>query len=290
MDHDIFSIRAARDVTLCGSNVYARPEFHPDRIMETEHDLMYVFAGEWQLIQDNVTYTVAAGDVILLRAGSHHYAPTPCSANSMNLFIHFSRLPEDRLAVPLTAAEASSYAMGDTVAIPTLVHCGTQSEVENLFRNIITVYWSRRDDKHRKLRLLLMQLLSELSYFARRAPAGNETQAWFTALLQAMRAETGRFFTLEEAAALADMSPRTFSTRFRKLLGRSFQQYQMETKLQLAYDSLTTGPYSVKQVSEMYGFCDPYYFSRVFKKTYGMSPKEVKQMDPSANFNRPWMH
>lgn len=288
MQYDIFSLKHPRSVTLCGSNVYARPELHPERIMD-EHDLLYVYSGEWTLVQDDMTYVVRSGDVILLRAGSHHYSPAPCSANSMNMFIHFSKAAADRLAVQMSTVETSTYAMGDAVCIPTVIHCGTQGDVESLFQNIIDTFWSRRDDRDRKLSMLLATLLSELSYHARKTPYSRESQIWFAQLLQTMRAEMGRFFTLEEAAAIADMNVRTFSTRFRKVLGRSFQQYQMETKLQMAHDSLSTGPYTVKQVAEMYGFCDPYYFSRVFKKAYGVAPKEIKQQDPSANYNRPWM-
>lgn len=288
MKYDIFSIAHAHEITLCGTNVYARPEFHPDRTMP-EHDLLYVYSGEWTLVQDDISYTVGAGDVILLHAGSHHYAPVPCAANSMNMFIHFSRRLDDRMNVALSMAEAAAHASGDAVCIPTVIHCGTQGTVESLFREIIDVFWSRRDDRDRKLRMLLALLLAELSFFARKEPAGKEQQEWFVDLLKALKAEIGRFFTLEEAAAIAHMQIRTFSSRFRKLTGRTFQQYQMETKLQMAYDTLSTGPYTVKQVAEMYGFCDPYYFSRVFRKLYGMPPKAVKQLDPSANINRPWM-
>lgn len=288
MQYEIFSLKQPHVVTECGTNVYPRPEMHPDRTMP-DHDLMYVYAGEWTVIQENTAYHVAAGDVLLLRAGSHHYAPAPCAANSMNMFIHFGRQADDRLNVALSFAEAASYASGDSVCIPTIVHCGTQGTVESLFREIIDVFWSRRDDRERKLGMLLSLLLAELSYHARKIPAGKEQELWFTELLQAMRAQMGRFFTLEEAAELSGMQVRTFSSRFRKVTGRSFQQYQMDTKLQMAYDSLSGGPYTVKQVADMYGFCDPYYFSRVFKKTFGIPPKDVKQLDPAANLNRPWM-
>lgn len=47
------------------------------------------------------------------------------------------------------------------------------------------------------------------------------------------------------------------------------------------------GGYNVKTVAERFGFCDPYYFSRMFKKRFGVSPKQIKAHDPSANINRP---
>ena len=56
--------------------------------------------------------------------------------------------------------------------------------------------------------------------------------------------------------------------------------------MEAAYRDLRTGQHSVKDVALSYGFCDAYYFSRQFKKKFGMSPKLLKQRDPSANVNR----
>ena len=71
MKVDLFQHDITRRVTLCGTNIYPFPEYHVDRIME-EHDLMYIHEGVWQIAQDGVIYDLKAGDVILLRAGSHH--------------------------------------------------------------------------------------------------------------------------------------------------------------------------------------------------------------------------
>ena len=71
MEYSILPNSPNRLVTLCGENVYPQPELHPDRVMD-EHDLMYVYSGEWTLVQDETVYQVQAGDLIFLRAGSHH--------------------------------------------------------------------------------------------------------------------------------------------------------------------------------------------------------------------------
>ena len=47
------------------------------------------------------------------------------------------------------------------------------------------------------------------------------------------------------------------------------------------------GGYTVKEVAQTFGFCDPYYFSRTFKKTYGLSPSEVRYHPPGAHIHRP---
>lgn len=285
---DILSLVNDRQVTICGTNVYTNPEYHPDRIME-EHDLMYVCQGEWQIVQDNICHHIRAGDMLLLHAGGHHFAPVPCSANAKNLFIHFTASPEDRINVDLPSAEVSSYAIGSQVCLPPVINCGTRNEIESLMLSVIDAYWSHRDDQQRRMTMLLNLLLAELSFIARKSPQVETTETWIFTLLAAMRAQPDHFFSLEEAAALVHMQVRTLSSHFRTIMGKSVHQYQLDTKLQMAYNSLTTNTYTVKQVSDMYGFCDPYYFSRVFKKKFGIAPKEIKLQNPAANIGRPWM-
>ena len=107
-----------------------------------------------------------------------------------------------------------------------------------------------------------------------------------TKLIQNIRMNPSRFITPEEAAQEAHMSVRTLSSRFKKIIGKTLHEYQMSVKLEMAYNLLCTGHYTVKEVSRDFGFCDPYYFSRVFKKAYGMPPSEIKDGPPGANVDR----
>lgn len=291
MLYDLLPLSDERRVTLCGSNVYPIPEYHPDRVME-EHDLLYIHEGEWNIAQDDEVYHLRSGDLIFLRAGGHHYSPTPCSVNARTMFIHCTRLSADRGRVELPVPAAARFATGREICLPTVLHCAEDSAVPDTFREIINVFWSRRDDRQRKLTLLLNLLLSELSYQSRRTPPPHSqiTDNWLIALLQALHTDTARFYTLEEAAELTHMQVRTLSARFRKLMGKSVHQYQLDLKLDMAYNALTTGQYSVKQVADSYGFCDPYYFSRVFKKRYGIAPSEIKRGNPAVNVHRPWIN
>lgn len=289
MKYDILSLSPQRRVVLCGTNLYPRAEQHPDRTME-EHDLLLIYDGEWTIVQDQTAYTLCAGDMILLRARSHHYSALPCTPNTKTMFIHFNRFVDDQSNVELSASEAYGYASGQFVCLPTVTHCDTGIDgIRSMMLSIIEAFWSRRDDRVRRLNMLLNILLADLSFLSRKSPIIAVQQDWIYTLLNAMSAEPGRFFKLTDAEDLVHMSTRTISNRFLKVMGQSFHQYQTEKKLQMAFSTLGSGTYTVKQVSEMYGFCDPYYFSRVFKKQYGVSPKDVKHKDPATNIDRPWM-
>ena len=283
MEYDILPLAMERSVTLCGTNVYPTPAIHDDRIME-EHNLLYIFEGEWEIGQDGTAYRLKSGDMMLMRAGSHHYGISPCSVNSRNMFFHFKQLKTDQGGVKLTPAEVRSYAEGDTVCLPTVIHCGTNNAVSVIARNIVHVFWSRRDDRERTLTLNLNCLLSELAFVARNSMSQGEE--WIIVLLQQMRMNPSRFVTPEEAAETAHMSVRTLSSRFKRIMGRTLHEYQVSMKLEMAYNALSTGHYSVKEVSQNFGFCDPYYFSRTFKKIYGVSPSELKRGNLSENVDR----
>ena len=287
--YDILSLSDQRHVVMCGTNLYLRPEHHPDRTM-TDYDLLLICEGEWTIVQDETAYSLQAGDMMLLRAGSHHYSALPCTPNTKSMFIHFNQLMDDRSNVGLPAAKAGSYAEGRFVCLPTVTHCDTGTDaVRSMVLEIISVFWSRRDDRARRLNMLFNLLLSDLAYLARKFPVVTTRQDWIYTLLDAMNAEPRRFFKLRDAEKLVHVSARTISARFINVMGKSFHQYQMEQKLQMACNTLESRIYTVKQVSEMYGFCDPYYFSRVFKKRYGLSPRDIKNRNPADNIDRPWM-
>ena len=286
MKYDLFSMTGSRRVLLCGTNYYPTSEYHVDRVLD-EHDLMYILEGNWQVAQDEDVYDLRAGDVILLRAGSHHWGTAPCTVGSRNMFIHFTRDAGDRLKTELTGAETRLYATGGHFCVGTLNHCGLKNQMNDLFRDVIQVYWGHREDRDRLLNILLNMILNELASMTRESEP--LTEDWITDLLSVLNRNPNRIFSLGEAAEFAGMSERLFSARFRKLMGKSFHEYQADRKLNLAYEALRTGRYTVREAAAEYGFTDPYYFSRLFRKKFGVPPSEIRKGEPSVNVNRPWM-
>ena len=67
----------------------------------------------------------------------------------------------------------------------------------------------------------------------------------------------------------------TLNRLFQKKIGRSPGQYLLEYRLQQSEKLLQMGM-TVKQTALSCGFEDPFYYSRVFRKHYGMPPSDYR--------------
>lgn len=72
-------------------------------------------------------------------------------------------------------------------------------------------------------------------------------------------------------------SPSFIISRFKKEVGVPVGKYISDRILTEAELKLRLTDMSVKDVSDFFGFCDQFYFSRVFTKFYGSSPREYRK-------------
>jgi two-component system response regulator YesN len=80
--------------------------------------------------------------------------------------------------------------------------------------------------------------------------------------------------SLNEVAAAINISSGYLSTIFRQETGICFTDYVTEIKIGQAKKLLRESEYKVYEISEMLGYQNAYYFSKVFKKITGMTPSE----------------
>ena len=79
---------------------------------------------------------------------------------------------------------------------------------------------------------------------------------------------------LSECVKLSGVSSRRFSDIFKASVNMTPNRYIVHRKVEYARELLRSGSLSVSEVAEICGFCDVYYFSRVFKAETGVPPKE----------------
>ena len=83
-------------------------------------------------------------------------------------------------------------------------------------------------------------------------------------------------FSLNVIAGYIGVSPSYFSSIFKQETGRSFVEYLTKVRIDKACELLKCTTLRTAEIGEKVGYNDPHYFSAIFKKVMGVSPKEFK--------------
>lgn len=82
--------------------------------------------------------------------------------------------------------------------------------------------------------------------------------------------------TLENVANYVHLHPSYFSTMFKQSIGSSFKEYINMVRIEESKRLLTNTDFSIIDIAIAIGFEDQSYFSKVFKKYTGMTPKQFR--------------
>lgn len=85
-----------------------------------------------------------------------------------------------------------------------------------------------------------------------------------------------RRLTLDEIAGQVHLNPQYFSVLFKRETGESVVSYLTNLRIEQAKTLLKETPQPINEIARASGFEDPDYFSRVFRRICGMSPREYR--------------
>lgn len=245
-------------------------------------------ATHWRLYQhdapggyldedDGTMWPLEAQRVYLVPSGRtlRSRCETPCR----QLYIHFDLLGFTGLsahrelfpgpvAVPAPAAfEASAANLADVmVAEP-----GQQ-------RDLFCRHPARECWVHGLLCEALGRYLSSVpSENLERFQARNRALHPFLSALAHMDAHLGEVMTNQDLGARCRMSEDYFIRRFRAAAGVTPAQYVLQRRVTRAAELLLSSDHSIERIAESTGFCDRYYFTRVFTRVVGRPPAAFRR-------------
>jgi two-component system response regulator YesN len=73
-----------------------------------------------------------------------------------------------------------------------------------------------------------------------------------------------------------NLSPCHFSAVFSQETGKTFKEYLTEIRIKKAKELLRTTTLKAFEICYQIGYNDPHYFSHVFRKNTGLTPKEFR--------------
>ncbi|WP_040207489.1 response regulator transcription factor [Neobacillus jeddahensis] len=84
--------------------------------------------------------------------------------------------------------------------------------------------------------------------------------------------------SLDDAAQIVYMNPHYVSKYFKQKTDQNFSEFVFQIKMEEAANLLKEMKYKAYEVSEMVGYSNAKNFTRAFRKYFGVSPKEYRQL------------
>ena len=106
-----------------------------------------------------------------------------------------------------------------------------------------------------------------------------------TQLLQYVEDHFREEISREQLSEMFYFDPDYITKIFKKETGMSFKNYVIEKRLSLAKDLLRNTDYSVSDISMRVGYDNYSYFTRLFKKSYGLTPVDYRNNPESSETN-----
>lgn len=109
-------------------------------------------------------------------------------------------------------------------------------------------------------------------------PSMSEYSRVITDALQVIHEKFAEKLNLAELAQEIHINPTYLSRRFHEEVGTSFSEYLMQYRIQMSKKFLLSYPdWSISTVAEKAGFNSQHYFSTIFRKIVGTTPKEYRE-------------
>lgn len=148
------------------------------------------------------------------------------------------------------------------------------AEVDAMRRRYLT---TQLPDKAAVDTLLRPLLLLLLCYDAARDKTGRPgEEELYRSLLQYLSDHCHRAVSMQELSNQFHYSPSTLSRFFRRKSGMTLPGYILSLRLCEAERLLKEKRCSVSEIARFLGFCNPGYFATVFRRRYGVSPKQYR--------------
>jgi AraC-like DNA-binding protein len=234
------------------------------RQKHANHLLIYCVRGKGELWIDKTNWNIKAGDLIILPEGVAHAYHADAKEPWSIYWIHY----EGRQAKAYTDFVAQSQAVLTVGQHPSLI-----TELEAILSLHKTAY-ALPAFIHGAC--LLKALLTSLSARITRA-ALKEDSLDIEAIQRLMQHRLGSALDLDDLAQQANLSKYYFIRRFHALTGHTPIQHFIHLKMQHACQLLDNTTDPIKQIATSVGYDDPYYFSKIFKKVVGVSPKNYRR-------------
>ena len=278
-------------VRMLGQIRYNDPWIHFFRCIN-EWVLYVIRDGNLYLQEDGVRYHLSAGDFFLLELGLTHegYQRAACDY----YYAHFThpdmcRAADERQAIAFLAEKRKKSLVGYNLeavdSTPPITYLPKQfrltgGEFKAQLRAAVDCYDSREDDYKRRTSTLLHSFLLQTAHehlLSRNSAQGRKlrkSDVIAEQLLRYLNQNYTKHLTSTEIEELFESNFDYLNRVFSSLTGSPIFTYLNILRINNAKQLISTTDLPFSEIAYLVGIEDRYYFSKLFRKSTGMSPSE----------------
>lgn len=233
------------------------------------HDyyLIYVIEGELTVFENNKSRELNTGSAVLIPP-NHPYRYRGNSSTHY-LYVHFTGSYAEQFLADCGFKE-----------MPVFIEGKVNNDIKNRFNQMIDVFFHNEVFAGLKCAYMLQEILV---YFAQ-----LRIDRSFDLPLKASIKHIHNFYTekikIPYLAKLENLSNSRYIAVFKSIMGKSPNEYIIDLRLQFAKNLIENTNMSIRQISEWVGYTDQYFFSRLFKKHFGVSPQGYRKENKNDRF------
>lgn len=250
------------------------------------HELVIIFDGEGTHYTADDKYHISRGDVFLIKPGTGH-----AYDNTRNLkLINVLYLPE-RLNLPLyNLSNSPGYhaffevepAMRRQHGFKSRLHLSS-GKLEYIKKLINSLDKELNSGKPEALFMAVSYFMQIIGFIARSytktAIPEQMDILYLSEVISYIETNYQHKITIADLARKALMSEITLYRMFKKAFNLSPANYIISVRIARAQEMLINSTLNISEIAVKTGFSDSNYFSRVFKKTTGASPRLYRKQE-----------
>ena len=274
MDYEFFSGFTPRiiEVAIRNKQVWEQLDYQIARERTGVHSLAYVYGGEGILTFAGEERSLGPGDLFQIWPGQ----PMRLTSSRSNPLHFYSFLFQYRTVYWEGGTMQSREASG---RLPLqLGNAGPEkTALESAFREAYELWHGKNNGYEWHVKLQLLNAIRLIQRLGDNREDHPDTVSAVQKAIQYMKQSFKENLTRDQLAGSISLSPGYFSVLFKAHTGVSPIRYLNKIRIDQSKLLLRNTNMPVKQVAEESGFEDSFYFSRLFQKETGMSPRDFRK-------------
>jgi AraC-like DNA-binding protein len=252
---------------VCGGREHCQPWYRIDRVNFPFYCIEFVARGKGTVVLGDKKYTLFAGKVFSYGPGVAH------------IMTNETELPLVKYFVDFTGPDALQMLRKYGPALGSAVQVSAPDVIINIFEDLIKNGQTGSSYSPLVCTVILQQLIFKIAEISvikntRKAAAFYTYQK----SREIIQKNCLSIRSLDMIAEECNIDNAYLCRLFKRFDNQSPYQYLMQMKMNLAAHRLQSPDSSVKEVAQEFGFSDPFHFSRVFKRIFGIPPGTFKNL------------